>query len=476
MWTNVAEVEAALARAGWRAGAEALVAGWVEYRQSELEWEETWKPDDRRRYISERPGGERFVIEAVSGDEWKFYISWPNGWGSEFVRTGFLEDLQEDAWERARSDGPFGGPQGPAGRVCALPGERGRRLSGDVEVRLEMLREDLAAYFHITRRGILNHLHIAYLDSARLSKTLAAFEKLSGCGLELRAWAHGKQRTWSFTTWRPLLAHMRLGERELLLSCPDESTAVILAHTAGHIQAAAEIDMRALPDLDTKWFAEDRSWPDRRRTFGSAGSASSGSTTGVPPSAGSTGSDPAHPGSPPRPSSPVAPSSATPTAGAVPSPQPTASASSEPRGAEPVEPSVPAGVPAPTMPEPPSPAPHDVNPPEPEPAKPRFTCAVDASPEEIERHFSEVEAAIPPKLTGTAVAVELWQAIREAHHQGALPITGNWVDLVSALHHRGWLPHLPSDRSSRAALVILASLSPLVRRLHHRRWALGQER
>jgi hypothetical protein len=119
--------------------------------------------------------------------------------------------------------------------------------------------------------------------------------------------------------------------------------------------------------------------------------------------------------------------------------------------------------------------------PEPAPAepaeqpKPRFTLAPDASAEDIQRHFTEVETAIPPRLTGTATAVELWNAIRQAHKRGALPITGNWVDLVAELHHRGFLPHLPSDRASRAALLILAKLSPLVRRLHHRRWALGAE-
>lgn len=94
----------------------------------------------------------------------------------------------------------------------------------------------------------------------------------------------------------------------------------------------------------------------------------------------------------------------------------------------------------------------------------------------MERHFADVEPAIPPKETGAAVAVEVWQAIGEAHRHGALPITGGWIDLVSTLHRRGWLPRLPGDRATRAALLILESLSPLVRRLHRRRWALGLER
>jgi hypothetical protein len=32
----------------------------------------------------------------------------------------------------------------------------------------------------------------------------------------------------------------------------------------------------------------------------------------------------------------------------------------------------------------------------------------DASPQDMQRHFSDVEAAIPPRLTGAATAVELW--------------------------------------------------------------------
>lgn len=108
--------------------------------------------------------------------------------------------------------------------------------------------------------------------------------------------------------------------------------------------------------------------------------------------------------------------------------------------------------------------------------KPRFPLAEGASSAAIERHLAEIEAAIPPKLTGAATAVAIWQATREAHRQGALPITGGWIDLVSVFHHRGWLPHLPGDRATRDALSILETLSPLVRRLHHRRWVIGVER
>ncbi|MBL9104948.1 MAG: hypothetical protein JNL82_28645 [Myxococcales bacterium] len=116
------------------------------------------------------------------------------------------------------------------------------------------------------------------------------------------------------------------------------------------------------------------------------------------------------------------------------------------------------------------------DPSEPEKLGPRFPLAPSASPTEIENHFSDVMEAIPSNLTGTATAGEIWKAIHEGLQAGALPLVGAWIDIVSALHHHGFLSHLPGDRASRAAFLILEKLTPLVRRLHRRRWAIGMER
>lgn len=469
--TDAATIEAALARAGWVASAEALVAGWVDHRQSELTWEETWKPDDRCRYIGTRPTGEQFVVTYSSGDHWEFSISWPDGWGSEHVRMGFVEDLQEEAWELDQAEGPFGGPTRRKVPMCSLPGQRGRRLAGDVELRFEQLREDLAAYFFITREGRLNNLWIVALNPNDLPAALDSLERTPRCGPSLWAQVQGKRRAWSFTAWRPVLARMRVAEYELLLVCPDPSTAVILAHVAGRLEAAVQFAMSALPDLEVgRWLIYARPWP--RNPIGGGTPQPS---TASPPHAGAAAPQTLDSVAPPV--LPGGSSSRPPPSVDEPATDPATTVDA--RAVEVVEPQ--ADVPAETAPlQPASPAPEgqEVSPSEPasEPAeqpKPRFSLAADASPEEIERHFSDVEAAIPPRLTGTATAVELWQAVREAHHEGALPISGNWVDLVAVLHHRGFLPHLPSDRATRAALVILAKLSPLVRRLQHRRWVLG---
>ncbi|MBP9947168.1 MAG: hypothetical protein KBH14_12260, partial [Vicinamibacteria bacterium] len=137
MIADVDAIEAALADAGWRAGAEALVAGWVAQQQAESSWEETWAPDDRCRHILERPGGERLVLEWVTGDTWELSIEWPEGWGREHVSMRWREDLEETAERIVRVEGPFGGPRYPEVPMGAIACGRGRRLAGDVELRFE---------------------------------------------------------------------------------------------------------------------------------------------------------------------------------------------------------------------------------------------------------------------------------------------------------------------------------------------------
>jgi len=497
MIADVDAIEAALADAGWRAGAEALVAGWVAHQQPEVGWEETWAPDDRCRHVLERPGGERLVLEWVSGDTWELSIEWPEGWGREHVSMRWREDLEETAERIVRVEGPFGGPRYPEIPMGAIACGRGRRLAGDVELRFELLREDLAAFFFIARDGTLNNLWVVRINPDHLPAALDSLERTPRCAPCLWVQAAGKRRSWEFTAWRPLLARARIGAQELLLSCPDASTAVILAHTAGHLQSAVKLEMRALPDFDAgAWLAHATPWPTTRPDVGSAGSAGLPATPTVV-QAGKGPRPPPAPASDDRQqATPPSPADAVEMGGlevpeAVPEPaEHVGSAGSAGLPAAPTVVPADEGPPPPPAPAsddrrqapPPSPADAvemrglEVPEPAPEPAeqpKPRFTLAPDASAEDIQRHFTEVETAIPPRLTGTATAVELWDAIRAAHKHRALPITGNWVDLVAELHHRGFLPHLPSDRASRAALLILAKLSPLVRRLHHRRWALG---
>lgn len=524
--TDPRSIEAALARTGWDAGAQALVAGWVEHRQDELEWEETWEPDDRCRYISACPTGERFVVEWVTGDTWELSIAWPDGWGREHLRMGFLEDLQDTAAEIRDAEGPFGGPQARACTecscqalpACALPDQRGQRLAGDVELRFELLRDDLAAYFFITRDGRLNNLWIVHFDPADLPAALESLERMPRFEPRLWAWTQGKRRAWSFTGWRPLLGRMRLERRELLLACADDSTAIILAHEAGRLQAAVQLGISELADFDAgSWLATAPSWQSSRRDPAAAGAsrdnspAHAGATVreaprsnveppakttepaqsggdvvarAVPPPAKNSSAPPVHAGiaTPTSPGSSAPAHAASTTKTESPGGDGVAAAARESalplNGPEPGPPANQSGKSAPPGDSPLSEAqsPQEPASDPPKLAAPRFPLAAGASADDLQRHFSEVEAAIPPRKIGAATAVELWLAIREAHNLGVLPITGNWVDLVASLHRRGLLAHLPSDRATRSALLILAELSPLVRRLHHRRWVLGIER
>lgn len=622
--------------AGWRKGVEALVTSWIEYQRSRLHWEETWEPDGRHRYFNEDSPGVRFVIEWVARDQWALGVSWPDDWGHQHIGTGSLEELQEEANELARMGGPFGGPTSPRHNMCAFPGDRVWRVAGEVERRFEVLSETIYAHFHITRKGTINNLHLFSPGPTTLQMRVDSFKDLVPSDLRQGVLVDGKRRPWTYTAMRPLLAHMRLGERELLLVCPNPPTAVILAHTEGRLQVATMLDSSYLSEFDTAWLDEAPRWPDPQGAFGhihvregpprwavsspprpsrlTNGVSHSGSPAQSPPHPASTppttaaGAAPSPPpttlpasprtaevnprtspaggvSSPPRSSAPTpfstigttptasrptaspedspprpvppptaeaaptasrptpsprpvapppgptiqpppstaeaTPASSQPTAPVVEPPPPSASSpppiaeatpaptgdpetpattgtpgciadpsgaplpsppsaamadlststSAEPQATDSSQPSSPVGVPPPPTSEAPEAAP-----PEREQPEPRFPLPENPSPAEMERHFADVEPAIPPKETGAAVAVEIWQAIGEAHRHGALPITGGWIDLVSTLHRRGWLPRLPGDRATRSALAILEGLSPLVRRLHRRRWALGLER
>lgn len=103
----------------------------------------------------------------------------------------------------------------------------------------------------------------------------------------------------------------------------------------------------------------------------------------------------------------------------------------------------------------------------------RFALPTNAKPDDLERHFDAVAAAIPQRIIGATTAVALWRAIRAAEMRGDPPVSGRWIDVVTALHNNGHLIGLPADRATRAALTLLAELSPLVERVDRTTWILG---
>jgi hypothetical protein len=103
----------------------------------------------------------------------------------------------------------------------------------------------------------------------------------------------------------------------------------------------------------------------------------------------------------------------------------------------------------------------------------RFLLPTHATPDDLERHFAAVAAAIPPRIIGATTAVAIWRAIRAAEMRGDPPVSGRWIDVVTALHNNGHLVGLPADRATRAALTLLAELSPLIERVDRTTWILG---
>lgn len=90
----------------------------------------------------------------------------------------------------------------------------------------------------------------------------------------------------------------------------------------------------------------------------------------------------------------------------------------------------------------------------------------------LRRHFAHVAAKIPAGVLGAATAHVLLQTIEDAYARDLPAISGSRTEVYAALHAAGLLRELPGEHAGRAALQLLADLSPIVRRVHHRRWSL----
>ena len=91
----------------------------------------------------------------------------------------------------------------------------------------------------------------------------------------------------------------------------------------------------------------------------------------------------------------------------------------------------------------------------------------------ITQHLASVAAELPAGVLGAAFAAELLRALEAAALGDHPTLTGKTIELFSRLHKRGFLVLVPADQAGRAALKLLAELTPLVRRLHYRRWCFA---
>ena len=90
----------------------------------------------------------------------------------------------------------------------------------------------------------------------------------------------------------------------------------------------------------------------------------------------------------------------------------------------------------------------------------------------VGRHFAHVAAQIPAGILGAATAQELWAAIEKGYRRDLAAVSGARTEVFTTLFAAGLLRTMPSEHTGRAALQILAGLSPVVRKIHHRRWSL----
>jgi len=90
----------------------------------------------------------------------------------------------------------------------------------------------------------------------------------------------------------------------------------------------------------------------------------------------------------------------------------------------------------------------------------------------VGRHFAHVAAQIPAGVLGAATAQELWAAIEKGYRRDLAAVSGARTEVFTTLFAAGLLRAMPSEHTGRAALQILAGLSPVVRKIHHRRWSV----
>lgn len=394
---DVDAIEAALADAGWRAGAEALVAGWVVSSRPSAAGKRRGRRMIGAAISSSAPGRvSASCFKRATGDTWELSIEWPEGWGREHVSMRWREDLEETAERIVRVEGPFGGPRHPDVPMGPIACGRGRRLAGDVELRFELLREDLAAFFFIARDGTLNNLWVVRINPDHLPAALDSLERTPRCAPSLGVQAEGKRRILEFTAWRPLLARAHRGARVTALA----SGRIDRRHPGAHrrpprVRGEASRCVRS-PYFDAgARLAHATPWPTTRPDVGvgRVGRLSGRAACHPDRRPGRRG-----PSSAPGARQPSGPSvvgrrgrhARARTPGAC-------------RRARRARRAADASVRA------------------------RARCLGRRAPAPF---HGRRNGSSPLRLTGTATAVELWGAIRQAHKRGALPITGNRVDLV----------------------------------------------
>lgn len=456
---DVESAEEHLVRMGYASGLRGLVRRFVERSAALQEIALRWAPVMTKTGTSSvevavHPDG-LFHLEIPAAGSARLTHVWP-GWGARHIAVGPAEHLRADALLTVQRGGPFGAPT-VAQKVVqlhALHGALRQALGDGSELRALALGHALLGLRVWSDGKIAQRPARAADELARMVESDAEHLSFGSTCMP-----------WIFTDLHPLVGMIRAAPYDLLLCALRVDLAGLLAVTRGELLGVKVGPWEEIRAFDAgPWLAGLVVRPagavakENAPRESARGPGSGGEAPGRPPSGGasvaSVGPGGGASGGPSR------GGTSTHTAGPT-GERATAPASGQDQGEAAAEEKAPKQrkqvATAATTPV-------------------RRGRRVRLKPElaaGLTRHVATVEAQIPAKVLGAGFAVELLRALEAAALADHRTLTGKAVELFSRLHKQGYLSVMPGEQAGRAALKLLAELTPLVRRIHYRRWCFA---
>ena len=404
-------------------GVTGLVERWADFsrqfRTATLDWDSqmlTYESDLQTWTAKHGPG--HFRIDGLPNDSRLYYV-W-QGWGERALGDGTADVLMTMARDLIRLGGPFGGPT-PTVDMPPLSTElRIRHARKKSEVRLE---RSLPGVFSLARVDHDGKFALRLLGRVNQGEPLIP-EVLKAEPLTLAI--AGTRIPWCFTDCFPIVGYIHAPPHELLLCICDVETVGVLGLSDDALAGTYFTSPTKLAEFDAARWLD--SLPRPRRFAPTPGAPAANVPEATPAAR-----------------APEATSDAVRRPAAVTAPEPHAEEPAQPRQAAPR----------------------------------RATGGLESRPKRerpladlVRRHFAHVAAQIPAGVLGAATAQELWSALEQGYRRDLAAISGSRTELFTGLFAAGLLKSMPGEHTGRAALQILADLSPIVRKIHHRRWSL----
>lgn len=401
-------------------GVTDLVERWTDhsrqFRTATLEWD-SWLlsfESDLRTWTAKH-GADHFRIDGLYDDARLYYV-WQD-WGERALGDGSVDSLMNLARDLIRQGGPFGGPTPIDGMKMSKTEWRIRAAHKTSEVRIERALHGLFALSRVDHDGKFAFRLVNRVEQR--AQALPGVQQAEPLTLAIA----GVRVPWCFADCSPILGYIHAPPHELLLCVCDVETVGVLGLSEATLAGTHFTSPTALTEFDAGRWLDSLPRP-RRPTATTAASVPEVTPAARVPEA-------------------------TPDAGvreaAAAAPEPAAEPPTQPRSAAPRRPA--GGR-------------------ENRPKRERPLADL------VRRHFAHVAAQIPAGVLGAATAQELWSALEQGYRRDLAAISGSRTELFTRLYAAGLLKSMPGEHTGRAALQILAGLSPIVRKIHHRRWSL----